>query len=139
MKTCKKCGGEMVFYVCKTARYWKCLPCIAKRQNIYNKKKGAEVCRKFRKTEKYKKLVLKRLTKAKALCGVSSTTTLESRKTEANAHSRYQDWTTEDELLVLSGDFTGSELAAMLGRTLRGIQRKRARLRKNQAQNNPRK
>lgn len=113
---CKKCGKEMVFYICKTAKYWKCQPCRAAYDRRRPKAGRAAAAVRAR-------------DRAKRLCGVRSPNALSSQKTEASAHQRFQLWTTEDEALVSSGKFTQGELAKLLGRTLRGIQRKKARLR----------
>ena len=134
-KLCRNCGKPKVFYESPSgkSKYYKCYQCHAKYQReVYGRERSLKALRKYESSEKGKAMRRKankeRLDKCEEACGVRSTTSLASKKSEKLATKRSQKWTLEDELFLLSSTLTSPRLAVMLGRTIRGIQRKKDKL-----------
>ena len=62
-------------------------------------------------------------------CGVASWNSVRSKRSEKLAHNARQRWTIYGDNIVLSGQHTEVELAKLLGRSIRAIQRRRSVLR----------
>lgn len=69
-------------------------------------------------------------------CGVPSLTSVRSKKSEKFAHNARQRWTIAGDNLVISGQHTDIELAKLLGRSIRAVQRRKDRLREATATEN---
>lgn len=54
------------------------------------------------------------------------------RQFEAAAYNRYQSWTVEELELIMGKKYSDREIAAKIGRSVRAIQVKRTRLRKDE-------
>ena len=62
-------------------------------------------------------------------CGVASWNSVRSKRSEKLAHNARQRWTIYGDNLVLSEQHTETELAKMLGRSIRAVQRRKSALR----------
>jgi len=135
VRRCKVCGAEMKLV--KQGRrnpQYKCQPCHTKNVREKYAESRNRAATKFRKTkpEQYAKI---RRDSALRICGVPSFTSVRSKRSEKDALNARQRWTIKGDDLVMSGQHTESKLAKMLGRSIRAIQRRRARLRKAMAPN----
>ena len=137
VKRCKVCGSAMRL-VKRGARkpQHKCQPCHTKNVREKYTESRNRASTKFRKTnsERYAQI---RWHSAFRICGVPSGTSVRSKKSEKDAFNARQRWTIEGDDLVLSGKHTESQLAKMLGRSIRAIQRRRNRLREAMSPNVP--
>ena len=132
---CKACGAEMklVKQGRRNPRY-KCQPCHTKNVREKYAESRNRAATKFRKT-KPEQYANNRRYSALRICGVPSLTSARSKESEKDALNARQRWTIKDDDLVMSGQHTESQLAKMLGRSIRAIQRRRARLREAMAHN----
>ena len=80
-----------------------CQPCHNEAVRTIYKESRNNAVNKFRKTEKYP---LCRARYGIKHCGVASTTSVSSKRSEKNAHNHRQQWTIEGDDLVSSGKYT---------------------------------
>ena len=133
---CSVCNAEMRLvsngkdrHGNKRYRYM-CQPCHNEAVRTIYKESRDKAVEKFRKTEKFP--ICRAIYGARygiKHCGVASPNSVASKRSEKNAHNHRQQWTIEGDKLVSSGKYTQGQLSKMLGRTIRAIQRRKAKLR----------
>ena len=135
VRRCKVCGAEMRLRKegKRTPRY-RCQPCHTKAVREKDAASTRKAATKFRKT-KPERYAQNRKNAAIKNCGVASGTSARSKKSEKHASNARQRWTTKNDDLVLSRKHTESQLAKLLGRSIRAIQRRRHRLRQPMTHN----
>jgi len=106
---------------------YRCQPCHSKAVKEKYSESRNKAAKKWieNNPEKYKLMRKLRAMKEGAL----SETTVRSRRSEKDAHNARQSWTMRDDKIVLSGQYAESQLAKMLGRTIRAIGRRKHQLR----------
>lgn len=121
---CRVCDMELLQKNCGR-RY--CGRCHAQKvRTVYLESRNRSV-RKWQAVngEKKKK---SRIDSAERRCGVRSYTSLASKNTERAAYARRLRWTADEDAIARS-EMTELEVSATIGRTLRGVQHRRATLR----------
>jgi len=131
---CKKCNAKMKLRKNgNRSKKWVCQPCHTKAvREKYRESRNRAVI-KYRKTKNYD---LNRKKSAIRICGVGSYTSVMSKRTEKDAYNARQRWTIRDDDVVSSRKFTDLQLVKMIGRTLRAIQSRKRKLKKELVKSN---
>ena len=128
-RTCSVCGSKMrlVSQGKRNPRY-SCQPCHTKK---VREKYSASRDKAAKKWSNEHPEVIAAYRKEAAIkeCGVASWNSVRSKRSEKDAHNARQRWTIYGDNIVLSGQHTEVELAKLLGRSIRAIQRRRSVLR----------
>ena len=135
VRLCKTCGAKMRLKKNGERNpQYRCQPCHTRNVREKYKESSRRAVAKYRKT-KPERVAELRAKSALRICGVASCTSVRSKRSEKNASNARQRWTIEGDELVLSGQHTDSQLAKMLGRSIRAIQRRLDKLRKPEGPN----
>ena len=127
---CKVCNSKMrlVSHGKNRRPRYSCQPCHTKdvREKYFASRNKA--AKKWAK-EHPEKVSHYRAQAAIKVCGVPSWNSVRSKRSEKSAHNARQRWTIAGDNLVSNEQIPEKELAKMLGRSIRAIQRRRHRLR----------
>lgn len=124
---CKKCKKQLKMRVNKMGqKRWVCQECHnINARTIYRASRDAALLRR-RNDPAYKE---SRRQSAIEECGVPSQTSVFSKRSEAFATQARTSWTLVDDDVLMNGGYTQGQLARLLGRSIRAIQRRKAKLR----------
>ena len=127
--TCAVCGSKMrlVSQGKRNPRY-SCQPCHTKKVREKYSASRDKAAKKWAK-EHPEVIAADRKDAAIKECGVASWNSVRSKRSEKLAHNARQRWTIAGDNLVLSKQHTEAELAKMLGRSIRAVQRRKSALR----------
>ena len=105
-----------------------CRTCHALNMRTKYKNSRDDALARFRKTDGYREW---RRRSAIKQCGVPSSTSARSKRSEEYATQARSRWHYVDDDVLINGGHKESELVHILGRTIRAIQRRKAKLRKD--------